>query len=338
MNDHYHNYSILDFSQEDSFIRWVRQGDAQAAAFWESWLAEHPEKAADVQAARQLVQAIQIQETPHPPQQVDRIWSNIAREVEVDATLDTTSAQQAPTKVRSISRWWPYVAAAASVVFILLFLLPWGNSTQEMMALNGEQKTYYLPDSSKVTLNAGSRVMVNLSQWTKERKLELEGEAFFEVRKGSRFTVSTANGMVAVLGTSFNVNARAGELLVDCFTGKVKVSSEKASSEVILTPLEGTKLTAGANTWENYELNPSRQATWRDGMFYYNDTPLIKVFAELERQFNLRIDVEEREYLRNYTGFFDRRHLDKAFNSVCYPMGLTYERKGAVVYLTKRKE
>ena len=330
MNDQYNNYAILDFAQEDSFIRWVRHQDESATLFWEQWLADHPDKASDIQAARQLVKSIKIEESPNPPQQVDRIWGKIAEELPANKT------QQVPTKTRSISRWIPYVAAAASIAILIFFLFPSGDANQLLLAQNGEQKTFYLPDSSEVEINAGSKVLVNVDDWTDTRAVKLEGEAFFKVKKGSRFIVNTPNGNVEVLGTSFNVNTRDGELIVECFTGKVKVSSDKVDQSKILTPLQGVKLEAGTNTWKNYAVSTDRQATWRAGKFYYDKTPLIQVLSELERQFNVQIEVEEKEHFREYNGFFERGDLDKAFNNICYPMNLTYERKGDVVILKSK--
>lgn len=325
MNKNYTTYNALDFAQDNSFIKWVRQADPEATAFWEAWLTAHPEKATELAEARQLIAAIKVEEPQENVQQVDRIWDKI------EAGIQVESPQQIQPKPRSITRWMGYVAAAASVLLLLFFVFPKSESTQELLAENGEKKAYYLPDSSMVELNAGSRLVVDIENWLEERKVQLEGEAFFKVRKGSRFVVESNSGMVEVLGTSFNVNTRAGGLKVDCFTGKVRVSKPTMSDAEILGPLEGVRLAPGISKWQRYQVNPSRQATWRDGMFYFEASPLIKVFAELERQFNIQIDVDEKEYMGEYSGFFETRDIDEALKSVCYPMSLTFEKEGDVV-------
>lgn len=325
MNKNYTLYTALDFAQDDAFIKWVRQSDQEATAFWEAWLAAHPEKEAEIAEARQLVQSIKIEEPQENVSQVDRMWQKI------ETGIQEESPQQIQPQPRSITRWMGYAAAAASVLLLVFFLFPRTESTQELLAQNGEMKAYYLPDSSMVELNAGSRLVVDMEHWLEERKVKLDGEAFFKVRKGSRFVVETNNGMVEVLGTSFNVNTRAGGLKVDCFTGKVQVSKASMSGAEVLRPLEGVRLEPGSSKWDRYKVSPSRQATWRDGMFYFEESPLINVFAELERQFDIQIDLEEKDYMNKYSGFFEGRDIDKALKSVCYPMSLDYEKNGGIV-------
>jgi hypothetical protein len=50
-------FSVMDFAEEDSFIRWARHGDPVATAFWEQWLKDHPEKAADAKEAFRLLRS-----------------------------------------------------------------------------------------------------------------------------------------------------------------------------------------------------------------------------------------------------------------------------------------
>ena len=73
-----------------------------------------------------------------------------------------------------------------------------------------ESKTVLLPDQSTVRLNAGSFFTYDAATWDDARTVELHGEAFFDVKKnGVPFTVTTSNSRVQVLGTTFNVRARA---------------------------------------------------------------------------------------------------------------------------------
>ena len=51
----------------------------------------------------------------------------------------------------------------------------------------------------------GVKFQFDKKRFTDERIIQLRGEAFFEVEKGSRFVVQTGKGAVEVLGTSFNV-------------------------------------------------------------------------------------------------------------------------------------
>jgi len=334
MMDDYKKFTALDFAQDDSFIQWVKNSDPEASTFWEKWQLENPEKTQAIQEARQLVNTIHFKETPPSTNQVDRIWGEISKNIQPENAESPSqklkAIHQKTNTRRSIFRWLPY-AAAASIALLLFVFNPFSSSSQELISKQGEQKTYYLPDSSIVKLNAESKIVFNKKNWTNNRIIQLEGEAFFEVKKGNRFVVETPNGSVEVLGTSFNVNARSSNLTVDCFTGKVKVSAPTQPKATILTPLEGVKLTKATQNWQTYPVDPQRNASWRTGMFYFSDIALTEVFEELERQFDIQIQVDKKQGDRKYTGFFNKSDVELALKSICTPMGLNFDKQGKVI-------
>ncbi len=219
----------------------------------------------------------------------------------------------------------PYLKLAASVVLVIVTLLSTYSITQvEVLSARGEHKTVTLPDESQITLNAESSVSYNKLLWLFDRNVVFAGEGFFEVTKGSRFTVSTSRGNVEVLGTSFNVYNRSGQFKVACLTGKVKVYNPNNS--VILTP---GNTTAIKNSLLSPPVSFDKNITaWQIGEFYFNNTKLSDVVAELERQYNIDIELKvNRE--RYYTGFFKNNDIDVALKMVCIPLGLQYDTKSS---------
>ena len=94
------------------------------------------------------------------------------------------------------------------------------------------------PTSFARRLASGAEVSCNYSatSWNDgERILKLKGQVYFEVKKGSKFSVRSTQGIVSVLGTSFNIYDREGAYKVECFTGKVKVESIESETKVYLT-------------------------------------------------------------------------------------------------------
>jgi len=181
----------------------------------------------------------------------------------------------------------------------------------------GNQEIVNLPDASTALLNAGSTI--NFSEhWSNERTVELEGQAFFDVIKGSKFQVVTPEGVVEVLGTSFDVFARDKEFRVACRTGRVRVTAGKQSVEIVpgfTAILENDRLLVG-----EYDLS---EADWRNGEFIYEEADLNDVLDELSRQFNVQLQSPALEG-RKYTGRFSNKKLDEALQLVCLPMGLKY--------------
>lgn len=234
----------------------------------------------------------------------------------LSAKLTETPAQE--TKVVAFNRWIPLsIAASISLVVIAFFVFNKVTVTTQF----AENKVYTLPDGSEVTLNADSKIVVPRFMWFGERKVELQGEAFFNVTKGNTFVVKSEAGTVTVLGTSFNVNARTTGYEVSCFTGKVKVTSNQ--KEVLLTPGLLTRLEN--NTLIAPTAFDNKKSTWRNGDFYFEAKPLRTVITELERQFGVEI-IFTGDDGRLYTGYFNNKNLDEALMMVFKPMSLNYQR------------
>ena len=216
-----------------------------------------------------------------------------------------------------------YLSIAATVALIVVsyyFVAVAGWKT--ISTKNGEMASAYLPDSSIVYLNSGTTVKFNLRTWGNNREIKLEGEAFFKVKTGSKFSVITSNSITSVLGTSFNVYARGKEVRVSCITGKVLVKSKYSGDYTLLLP--GFKTRVAENTQvELKEANLEREAKWVDGKFYFQQENLRGVFEEIERQFNVKVIYSEKEE-RTYTGFFTNKDLQCALDLVCIPMQLHY--------------
>ncbi len=233
-----------------------------------------------------------------------------------NSSTPKTVALNPRTKMR-----WIYSAAAS----ILVLLGVWSTfsyfGTTNVVAPKGQQTEYRLPDGSMVSINAESKISFRKSSFNKNRFLKLEGEAFFRVKKGSGFVVRTRFADIRVLGTSFNIHAREKSFKVSCVTGKVQVKN--AGDAVILTPGESA-VSKNNRLQEFTDKNITTVSNWRIGQFYFESAPLIDVFKEIERQFNVTFTLPEIEN-KFYTGDFSNRDLVNVLDVVCIPMGLDYE-------------
>lgn len=222
-------------------------------------------------------------------------------------------------KVVKLGRWIPLsIAASLTLLIIAFFVFNQATVTTPM----AETKVYILPDGSEVTLNADSRISYSRFNFSGKRTVTLEGEAFFNVTKGNTFTVESEKGAVTVLGTSFNVHTRPSGFEVSCFTGKVNVSSGNhviMLTKGLFTKLDNNKLIAA-------EPFDDKKTTWRQGDFYFERKPLNSVIDELERQFNVDIQLKG-DGTRLYTGYFSNKNLDEALEMVFKPMSLNYTRE-----------
>ena len=221
-------------------------------------------------------------------------------------------------KVRSISpRWW--MGVAAGLALLVLALTFFGNRTQEASASFADNTTHTLPDQSTIVLNDGSSIRYQKGNWEGERVVQLTGEALFSVQKGSSFTVQTVNGTVEVLGTQFNVRAWGNKLHVECYEGKVQVTSHQ--QETILTPNESVNVVKG--TMQEKQLITHQQPLWSTGSSRFYEENINQVFAELERQYNIQVEVPMMNGA--FTGVFPHNDLESALKNICLPKQLKYE-------------
>ena len=222
--------------------------------------------------------------------------------------------------------------AAGLLLLLAIWQILLRPAEDKLVAGNGYHKEYKLPDGSKVSLNADSKITWSGKRFTNDRHINLTGEAFFDVEKGSPFTISANDVNIKVLDTSFNVYARDNSFKISCFTGKIMVSARNKS--VIISPGESAELSG--NDLNYYpDKNLDKTKSWLNGEFFYENICLINVFEEIERQFNVKFDVND---LKNefFTGSFSNRDLRSALDIVCIPMGLNYEiGRNSNIFITK---
>jgi len=192
--------------------------------------------------------------------------------------------------------------------------------------LASTQQEVVLPDGSVVVLDQGAELRYN-EAWD-SRELSLKGEAFFTVQKGAKFTVKTDQGTVSVLGTSFNVYADHANLQVECFTGKVKVTS--GNTEEILTKGLGVKLRNNALT-SPYTHNINEPAFQSD-LLQYTQADLVRVIEDVEVRFGVEVNVTSDISLEEFTGQFEVSDANKILGLVAKAMGMDLTSDGTGVY------
>ncbi len=234
--------------------------------------------------------------------------------------------------IRTLAPAW--IAAAAAVLLLLATGLVMRFYTSAISSMPGEQLTQTLPDGSSVILNAGSEMKWNPLWWRISRQVTFSGEAFFEVKPGSRFSVVSDRGTTSVVGTSFNIFAREEDYRVACLTGKVKVTSPDRE-EVILTPEYQAVIVPGGGITVTRQETPENARSWTTGRFTFTSVPLRSVLDEIERQYGIIIRMEAPGD-RLYTGYFSReKSAGEVIGLVCKPFGLTFAQNPEGTFIIK---
>ncbi|MBO3698225.1 FecR family protein [Roseivirga sp. E12] len=262
----------------------------------------------------------------------DDVWADL------DDLIENNSSETEPVKEGRVIRMnWVSMSIAASMVLLLSYGLFARFYTKTVTVGAGEFISHVLPDGSQVHLNAASTIKYAPYWWKFDRKVKLDGEAFFEVEKGERFAVYSSLGVTEVLGTKFNIYARGLDYEVFCETGKVGVSN-KFSDQVVLLPGESVKL--NIEKLEKEDSNAEKEAilAWRNNEFNYNTTRLSKVFADFERQYNITIELEDPSIANEeHTGVMKRPEKAVDALELILPNYNLSSTKRGKTYLIKRK-
>lgn len=159
-----------------------------------------------------------------------------------------------------------------------------------LSTVNGQQYEVILPDGSKIWLNAASTITypANFAKLNK-RKVELNGEAYFEVAKDKRrpFIVRTDRQEVEVLGTHFNVNSYRNEqsTRTTLLEGSVRVSDSKTLK--VLLPGEQSLLTTNALRVSKVDVDEA--VAWKNGDFIFKDEEFNTILRQIARWYNVEI-------------------------------------------------
>ncbi len=180
-----------------------------------------------------------------------------------------------------------------------------------------------LPDGSAVKLNANSRIHFNTSVWKLDRSVNLDaGEAFFDVEKGSVFTVRTPKGDVTVLGTSFNISLSENNFEVACKTGSVEVKMVEINKSVILSP--GEKVREKGKSPIVNSISKNEIDAWVRGNFIFDNVAVKDVFEVIENTTGYRVEMPMGLQL-NYSGQFKKSQaIEEILDIVCRPLNLDY--------------
>lgn len=166
----------------------------------------------------------------------------------------------------------------------------WEPVYAQVETLRGEEKMVLLPDGTQVHLNAMSRLVYPETFTGDQRRVELDGEAFFDVTKSDiPFIVSTPLMDIQVLGTVFNVSAYSGEeasaVLVE---GSIKVTSGEEAG-CVLTPGMMATITDDSDDIKVEHVDTQFYTSWTKGRIDFRDERLEDIMTTLSHWYDFEV-------------------------------------------------
>jgi ferric-dicitrate binding protein FerR (iron transport regulator) len=213
--------------------------------------------------------------------------------ITLDSAANGSLAQQGNTKVIKLNGQIAYTSN--------------GKTAGEEPLLNtistarGNQYMLILSDGTKVWLNAASSMRFPTAFKGNERKVEITGEAYFEIAKDPAmpFKVIAVGGEIRVLGTHFNVNAYADESTVKTTLLEGAVAVQKENARLVLSPGQQAKFRPQTQSSGSdkpitliKDVDTGHETAWKDGFFWFDNTDLPTLMRQVARWYDVEVEFK----------------------------------------------
>lgn len=203
----------------------------------------------------------------------------------------------------------------------------------------GGQYQVRLPDGTKVWLNAASSIRYPVAFTGKERRVEITGEAYFEVWPNAArpFMVTAGNMQVKVLGTHFNINAYTDEASVKATLLEGSISVKAANGPAVaVTPGQQAQLSKEGEIRLIKKADVDEAVAWKKGLFVFHSADLPAVMRELTRWYDVEVIYKD-SYMSGYhfSGTIRRQEeLPKILKMLELTGGIHFEIEGKKIIVS----
>lgn len=224
------------------------------------------------------------------------------------------------------------VAAAVLIAFTLslVYFNPW--NTQEYVTGIGETLEVVLEDESVILLNESSSLSISKAFNDKDRSVEFFGEAYFNIARNpeKQFIIESGISRIRVVGTSFNVDSRPDNemIQVDVTSGKVSLSEVgKEQDQIFLTQgmrgildLRDKQLMSTSYSNQNF-------LSWRSNTLEFKDLSMDQVLEDISKHFKTDVSVKNEAILNcNFTSTFTEAPIEEVLKVMTLTLDLSYDK------------
>ncbi len=258
-------------------------------------------------------------------------------------------------QTNTLIRLWQVYAKIAAVLLVPMVIATFyfshnqysrpAASWVEVHSPYGARTQFSLPDGSTGWLNSGSVIRYN-TQFHANRKIDLNGEAYFDVVKNPRspFQVHTSSVDIKVLGTSFNIVSydvdSVAEVVVT--SGKVEVVTNEKNMKQHLLPNERLVFNSLKNSAHKSEVNVQNYTSWTTGKLIFQNDNLDEVTRKLSRFYHVGFTIDQNvDRSQSFRAIMEKENLEEVLRYMKLTMNIDYniqERKtNSEDLLTKRE-
>lgn len=202
----------------------------------------------------------------------------------------------------------------------------------------GQRAEMLLPDSTKVWLNANTRLVYPSDFGGRNRLVKLDGEAYFDVKRKEEkpFIVRLEKLDIEVLGTEFNVNSYSGHINSHIALLKGEIAIKSPYSSLIYTMKRNEQAQLENGKLKVSKINDYDYFKWKDGLLCFNNEPVTSIIEKLQLVFDVTIDVNRTDLLAfYYTGKFRTKDgVEQVLKVLQLEHHFTYERNNELNLIT----
>lgn len=191
-------------------------------------------------------------------------------------------------------------------------------------------KEVVLPDKSRVWLNKGASIKYPEVFEDDERKVEIEGEALFQVTKNPTkpFIVTSSGASVQVLGTTFNFNEHGqnNSEEISLIEGKLKVTGLHGEGTVYLKPNQKATIDKTGKSILLERVYAPIESVWRDNLIPFENMGLPQIVSMLEQLYDCEISIDPKlNSNETYSGVIKRsKDIRTVLEGLSYTISFTY--------------
>lgn len=328
--------NIFDLLKNEDFVLWVVNPREESSHYWMKWIAANPSRSRDVELARVFILSSQKRKP--------EIFPDEAYDMVLQKIVNHSRAKKSSTKSLFFNRSLKIAATIAILLASTLLFLFLSKNNDVQVADNivkespyGSKLTTMLPDGSIVRMNSGSNIVYPESFSEDNRTVELNGEAFFEVKHNpdKPFYVKMNGQQVRVLGTSFNIRSYDDEKTIEVAVATGKVSYNMSNGEeVILSPTQMVNHNPTDGSYTKLIVDERKIYGWKNDILSFKNNSFEEIKKELERWYGTEIIVEGK-IQGTYSGEFENETLRDVMKGLSFVFRFDFEIKSKKVYVRK---
>jgi transmembrane sensor len=235
-----------------------------------------------------------------------------------------------------------FIIALASIKFVGSNSL-FKKTITESIAPLGQKSQLVLADGTKAFLNSGTVLRYDNQFGKRNRKIELVGEAYFEVAKNKKipFIINTSDIEIKVLGTKFNVSAYPNDPVIETYVteGKVNVRDINSEKSLVLVAHQKVSFSKGKKLLTLSEVHSDNLISWKENILYFDNENFENIIKKLERWYNVSIRLEGKDSIDDrFTLTIKEESLREVLDliSLTTPMHYKFEGNKVTIVYSKR--